>query len=81
MHPFKTYDIMGSRSTFEFPNRVNLSGPLALWTELAGATRYKQSDFMLNIGCFTKGADFRDIKFFSTAYHFCFLKQDFYGLI
>ena len=46
--------VRGSRSTFEFPSRVNLSVPfvlyLALWTGLAGATWLTRSDFMLHIG-------------------------------
>ena len=40
-----------SRSTFEFPSRVNLSG-LSLyctWTGKAGATRLTRSDFMIHM--------------------------------
>ena len=48
----------GSRSTFEFPSRVNLSGPSLYCIAqtlikhsmgLAGATRLKRSDFRLNL--------------------------------
>ena len=53
----------GSRSTFEFPCRVNVFRSqfalyLALWSGLAGATRLTRSDFMLY--AFTKGAEVRD---------------------
>ena len=50
------YPYTDSRSTFEFPSRVNLSVPslyctyLALWTGLGGATKLTRSDFMLHIG-------------------------------
>ena len=52
---------MGSRSTFEFPSRVNSSGPslyciarsLGKWSRhsigLADATRLKRSDFRMNL--------------------------------
>ena len=52
-HFVMTYEdcYTGSRSTFEFPSQVNLSGPsLYLALGLAGATRLTRSDFMPHKG-------------------------------
>ena len=58
---FVKFTITGSRSTFEFPSRVNFSGPslhciartLGKWSRhsigIAGATKLTRSDFRLNL--------------------------------
>ena len=55
-----------SRSTFEFPSRVNLSGPslycTSPWKGLAGATRLMRSDFMLHIGWRGRFAWHKEVK-------------------